>query len=281
MRPVPLADGSAPLASRTLVACIASILEVDAIDVAPPDLADPWPLVTERLATRGLAVVPVRDPGSFQWGGWWLGRHAADGPWSVLAGTPSAVVHAPGAVEDGRLPAGPPVEGLVVARPALELPRDPDRVSGVVDALFRADGPAAAPERLTAAAVDARGIEGDRYAAGTGHFSAKGGRGRAVTLIEAEALEHLARAEGTVLEPGAHRRNVVTRGIDLNGAIGRRLRIGAVELEVVRIAEPCAWLQEQAPPGTLRGLVHRGGVRADVLVPGTIRPGDPVAIVEA
>jgi hypothetical protein len=274
MRPVPLPDGSAPLASRSLVACIASILEVEATDVAPPDLADPWPLLTERLATRGMATIPVRDPGTFQWGGWWLARHALDGPWSVMAGTPSAVVHAPAGT--GAQVGTPPVEGLVVARPALDLPRDPERGRGVIEALFHAGAAAGAMERLTEVAVDARGLRGDRYAEGIGHFSPRGGRGRAVTLIEAESLEHLGMVEGVVLEPGAHRRNVVTRGIDLNGTIGGRLRLGEVALEVVRIAEPCAWLQEQTPPGTLRGLVHRGGVRADVIVPGVIRVGDLV-----
>lgn len=274
VRPVPLPDGPAPVETRSLVACVASILEVEAGDLAVTDDGDPWPRLTEALAGRGLAIVPVRDPGSFQWGGWWLARFAAGGPWSVLAGTPSAVVHAPGGTG---VPGGSaPVEGLVVARPALELPRDHARVRGVVEAVFRAGESADPMERLAEAAVGASGVAGDRYAMGRGHFSPKGGSGRAVTLVEAESLERLAAAEGVVLAAGAHRRNVVTRGIDLNGTIGGRLRVGGVVLRVVRLAEPCAWLQGRTPPGTLRGLVHRGGVRADVLVPGVIRPGDPV-----
>lgn len=274
MRPVPLPDGPAPVESRSLVACVASILGVEPGEVASPDTVDPWPPVTDLLSARGMAVVPVRDPGSFQWGGWWLARHAPGGPWTVRAGTPSAVVHAPAGL--GAPEGTPPVEGLVIARPALDLPRDPDRHRGVVEALFRAEAAAGAPERLSQVEVDARGLASDRYAEGIGHFAPRGGRGRAVTLIEAESLEHLGMVEGVVLAPGEHRRNVVTRGIDLNGTIGGRLRIGEVVLEVVRIAEPCAWLQEHTPPGTLRGLVHRGGVRADVVVPGTIRVGDGV-----
>lgn len=279
MRPAPLPDVDAPLAARALAACVASILEVEPASLIAPGEPDPWPRIGEALAARGLAVVPVRDPGTFQWGGWWLARNVDDGPWTVRAGTPSAVVHAPaglGAPEGSR-----PVEGWVVARPALDLPRDPSRTAGVVEALFRAAAAAAPMERLAAAEVGPAGLAGDRYAAGIGHFSPRGSSARGVTLIEAEALERLAVVEGVALGDGAHRRNVVTRGIDLNGLVDRRVALGPVVLHVRRLAEPCAWLQEQTPAGTLRGLVHRGGVRADVLVPGTVLPGDAVVALDA
>ena len=114
-----------------------------------------------------------------------------------------------------------------------------------------------------ARAVAGRGLEGDRYFSGAGTFSGSG-RGYELTLIEAEALEALA-ADGVEISWEEARRNVVTRGIGLNALVGRRFRIGEVECVGRRLAEPCSHLQRLAPPAFSRGLVHRGGLRADIL----------------
>ena len=76
------------------------------------------------------------------------------------------------------------------------------------------------------------------------------------------------------------RRNVVTRGIALNALVGRRLRIGSVECVGRRLAEPCAHLEKLARPGLLRPLVHRGGLRADIVAGGVIRVGDEVEALD-
>ena len=70
------------------------------------------------------------------------------------------------------------------------------------------------------------------------------------------------------------RRNIVTRGIALNGLVGRRFRLGSAECIGRRLCEPCAHLERLARPGLLRPLVHRGGLRADIVVDGRIRVGD-------
>jgi MOSC domain-containing protein YiiM len=121
------------------------------------------------------------------------------------------------------------------------------------------------------------GVEGDRYAIGGGHFSGPGRWGQALTLIEAEAIETLGAEQGVALAPGDARRNVVSRGIDLNSLVGQRFRVGEALCFGQRLAEPCSWLQRTTPAGTLRGLVHRGGLRADILEGGTVRPGDAIA----
>jgi MOSC domain-containing protein YiiM len=59
--------------------------------------------------------------------------------------------------------------------------------------------------------------------------------------------------------------------------VGKRFRVGEVECIGIELCEPCAHLQSLTKPGVMRGLVHRGGLRADILSGGTIRPGDPVA----
>ena len=67
----------------------------------------------------------------------------------------------------------------------------------------------------------------------------------------------------------------VTRGIDLNALVGERFRVGDVECFGQRLCEPCAHLERLAPPGTLRPpLIHKGGLRADVLTDGEISVGE-------
>jgi MOSC domain-containing protein YiiM len=115
-----------------------------------------------------------------------------------------------------------------------------------------------------ARAVHGRGLEGDRHSA------------RDVTLIEVEAIEALARDYGVTLDPGAARRNLVTRGVALNHLVGREFRVGEVVLRGRGLAEPCARLVRLSGARVRAGLVGRGGLRAAVLRGGTIRVGDPV-----
>ena len=121
-------------------------------------------------------------------------------------------------------------------------------------------------------ALAARGLEGNRYFFDDGDAPP----GRAVTLIAAEAVEALERKHGISLEPAATRRNVVTRGIDVNALVGKRFRIGDVECEGVELCEPCAHLQSMTKPGVIKGLTHRGGLNADILSDGEIKVGDAV-----
>jgi MOSC domain-containing protein YiiM len=117
-------------------------------------------------------------------------------------------------------------------------------------------------------AVAGKGLEGDRY------FDS--GPERAITLIEAEALEGLLADTGIELSHQASRRQVLTRGIDLNVLVGQRFRVGDVLCEGVELCEPCNHLQGLTQPGVLRGMVHRAGLRGRVLEGGTIAPGDAV-----
>jgi MOSC domain-containing protein YiiM len=119
--------------------------------------------------------------------------------------------------------------------------------------------------------VAGQGLEGDRNFAPAG-----AGPGEAITLIAAEGLEGLRADTGIALSHEASRRNVLTRGIDLNALVGRRFHVGEVLCEGVELCEPCNHLQSLTQPGVLRGLVHRAGLRADVLEGGTIAPGDVV-----
>ena len=122
-------------------------------------------------------------------------------------------------------------------------------------------------------AVAGKGLEGDRY---FGHPD-DGVDGRDLTLIEAEALEGLHEDTGIVLGAEETGRNVITRGIALNDLVGKRFRVGEIECVGRRLCDPCATLQSRTQPGVLRGLVDRGGLRADIVSGGEIAVGDEVA----
>jgi MOSC domain-containing protein YiiM len=119
------------------------------------------------------------------------------------------------------------------------------------------------------------GIEGDRYALKQGTFF-KPEPDFELTLIEAEAIEALHREYDVVLAPGEARRNIVTRDVPLNHLVGRDFVIGNVRIRGIRLCEPCDHLQRVTGKQLIKGLRHRGGLRAQILTQGTIRVGDSV-----
>jgi MOSC domain-containing protein YiiM len=139
-----------------------------------------------------------------------------------------------------------------------------------------------APMQTTdaARAVAGRGFEGDRYFAGLGTYSNEPGSGRHVTLIEIEALEGLKRDYGVEIAPAQARRNIATRGAALNHLVGREFSVGTVVLRGTRLCEPCAHLERLSARGALRGLIHHGGLRAEIVAGGTIRIGDALVAIE-
>jgi MOSC domain-containing protein YiiM len=130
--------------------------------------------------------------------------------------------------------------------------------------------------RQEAKAIAGRGLEGDRYFDKTGHWSNTEGEGREITLVEVEAIEALAREKKIEIAPGKVRRNVVTRGVPLNHLVGREFHVGGARLVGIRLCEPCQYLEGLTVKGLLAGLIHRGGLRANVVSSGPIRIGDPV-----
>ena len=125
-------------------------------------------------------------------------------------------------------------------------------------------------------AVDGRGLSGDRYFSEAGTFSGVEGTGRDLTLVEAEAIEAIEREADIALGPGEHRRNVTTRGVALNHLVGERFRVGEVVCAGRRLCEPCSHLESLTGEAVIDALLHRGGLRADVVSGGTIAVGDDV-----
>jgi len=147
---------------------------------------------------------------------------------------------------------------------------------GLVEAIFVASNQRAPMEsRESVNAVAGVGLEGDRYAIGTGTFST-GEKTSHITLIEAEAIEALKREEGIELASSDTRRNVVTRGVALNHLVGYEFTVGEVRLRGDRLCEPCGYLEGLTQEGVKAGLKHRGGLRASIVHGGSIRTGDRV-----
>mgnify|MGYP001765818774 CR=1 FL=1 len=132
--------------------------------------------------------------------------------------------------------------------------------------------------RDTVRVVPGLGPEGDRYFGPPGTPGKRSGSGRDITLIEIEALEALEAERNVHLDPAEARRTLVTRGIALNELVGKEFQVGAVTLRGVRLCEPCEHLAGLTDPRVLPGLLHRGGLRADILTEGTISVGDPITI---
>ncbi len=261
----------------SLYACVAYVLGVEPQEVPREGEVR----LRQWLAGRNLGLVPVASPEGFEWPGRFLGRRRGSGTWVVFFGVPPGAVFDPAAEPDVDGGAGADLEAaFVLAQPDPLLGSAGPGGAGVVELVAlaaEAEGPmTVAP---SAEAVAGRGLRGDRYERGEGTFSNPEGRGYDLTLVEAEALERLA-AEGVELAPADARRNLVVRGIDLDGLIGKRFRVGEVECFGQRRCEPCAHLERLTCPGVLRGLVHRGGLRADVLSGGELRVGDRVEALD-
>ncbi|HEY1369762.1 MAG TPA: MOSC domain-containing protein [Gaiellaceae bacterium] len=243
---------------------------------APEATKDSEPLGFFRqwLAERNLGLVPIAEPASFAWAGRWIaivdgsdGQHAV-----VMFGSPSGVWLDPaGAYDDhARITGGWMLTPLDLHLPT-QSPYGTAAGIGSVAAILIAPAAESSPKRVDSVeALPGRGLAGDRYANGAGTFSGPG-RGYELTIVEGEVLDEIE------LSWEEARRNIVTAGISLNALVGKRFRVGPVECVGRRLAEPCAHLEKLARPGLLRPLVHRGGLRADILSRGTISIGDEIA----
>ena len=281
---------------RSFAACLASVTEVSMTELPLPDhdLAHALGAWRTWLAEHGSGLVPIADPDRFQWPGWWIAvvedpagpagdRQTDPSPVAVLAfGTPPGVVLSPQApallgraTADLRISEAYAVASLDPVLPTA--PVAPD-LRGIVEGLAVAPAAEAPMQLLESAQARAgHGLDGDRYAAGAGTFSPRADRrpGYDLTLMAAEVLDEMA-AAGQALDFAGTRRNVLTRGIDVNALVGRTFRIGDVLCEGRRLCEPCSHLERLSGPGILRPLIHRGGLRADILTDGGIRLGAPI-----
>jgi hypothetical protein len=283
-------DPTASLLVRSFAACLASVTEtpLEHLPRPAPDLDGSLGIWRTWLAQHGAGLVPIADPDRFQWAGWWIAivtdrqidtRATAPDEVAVLAfGTPPGVVLSPSAPTL----LGHATAELNITTAYAVAPLDPTLhtvppgpQNGTVEALAIAPVAEADMHLLgVVQAIEGRGLDGDRYAARAGTFSPRTDHrpGYDLTLTAAETLDDLA-DDGTPVDFVTTRRNILTRGIDLDALIGRTFTIGDVLSRGSRRCEPCAHLERVSGPGHLRPLIHRGGLRADILTDGTIATG--------
>lgn len=148
-----------------------------------------------------------------------------------------------------------------------------------VTGIYIAESASAAMISLSTATLEAgKGIVGDRYYNARGTFSEKLADlpDFEVTLIEEEKVDAFNKELNFDFGPGDLRRNIVTQGIDLNALEGQEFTVGDIRLRGIRLCEPCAHLAKVLTPKVIPALVHKGGLRAQILVGGILRIGDAI-----
>ena len=114
--------------------------------------------------------------------------------------------------------------------------------------------------------VAGKGLRGDRY------FGFKDDYKGQITFFSAEVFADVChRLNVSGKHPGVTRRNVVTRGVDLNSLIGKKFVVQGVEFEGMAECSPCHWMNEVIAPGAEASLHARGGLRAKILSDGKLR----------
>lgn len=131
-------------------------------------------------------------------------------------------------------------------------------------------------------AVPGRGLVGDRYFSRNGRFSENPVPGREITeltLIESEVIEWIRHEWRLDVNDVDSRRNLVTWGVALNELVGEDFSVGGVRLRGAGLCEPCVSLVKSPEHRhLLRALVHKGGLRAQILNEGAIAVGDQVRL---
>ena len=125
------------------------------------------------------------------------------------------------------------------------------------------------------AVIANKGIIGDR------HFKEFNDPYNQLSLIESENIDYYNIKYGLNIPYIDFRRNVITKGIQLNNLIGKKLTVGNVELEVVDLCRPCRHLTEiLKQDNILKEFLRRGGLRCQILSSSNIKIGDEIKILD-
>ena len=120
-----------------------------------------------------------------------------------------------------------------------------------------------------------QGVAGDR------HFKEFNDPYNQLSLIESENIDYYNIKYGLNIPYLDFRRNVVTRGIQLNDLVGKKLLVGNVELEGIDLCRPCRHLTEVLEQDNiLKEFLRRGGLRCQVLSSSSIKIGDKIKVLD-
>lgn len=116
--------------------------------------------------------------------------------------------------------------------------------------------------------IAGKGLAGDRF------FNFKENYKGQVTFFSADVFDEVCQRLGVNGKvAGVTRRNVITRGVDLNSLIGKQFAVQGVLFEGVAECTPCHWMDDAIAPGAESALHGRGGLRAKILSDGKLRAG--------
>jgi MOSC domain-containing protein YiiM len=114
--------------------------------------------------------------------------------------------------------------------------------------------------------VAGRGIRGDRY------FDFKNNYKGQITFFSGEVFDELCGAlQIDDCSPTSLRRNVITRGVNLNEFIGEDFEIDGLYFHGMEECRPCYWMDRAVAPGAEEFLKGRGGLRAKIVSGGILR----------
>ena len=153
---------------------------------------------------------------------------------------------------------------------------------GQIEAIFIAGNKRDAVTGVAQAGMEAgKGIVGDRYHAQADRLlkAGKAVPDNHVTFIAGEELDEFLRKHDVDFSYGDFRRNIITRGIDLNGLVDKEFKVGNSLCKGIEWCEPCTTLAGMVHSAVLPDLVHKGGLRATVLESGSVKPGDSIEAV--
>ena len=123
----------------------------------------------------------------------------------------------------------------------------------------------------TVEVIASKGIVNDRY------FNENNDQALQITLIESENIDYYNQISETNIPYISFRRNIITKGIQLNNLVGKEFLIGNVKIKGHRLCAPCRYLQEMLKQKNLvKKLLNRGGLRCEILTDGIISVNDPI-----
>jgi MOSC domain-containing protein YiiM len=133
-------------------------------------------------------------------------------------------------------------------------------------------------EKSEVTAVSGKGLEGDRFFIHGETSSRKHDLSTEITLIELEAIKAIKKEYNIDFGLGDSRRNLVTKGVPLNHLVDQDFSVGDIRLRGIRLCEPCAHLASLTHQEVLPALIHRGGLRAQIISGGILRVGDTIGL---
>ena len=122
--------------------------------------------------------------------------------------------------------------------------------------------------------VAGKGIKGDR------NYHDYNEARKQITLIESESIDYYNQKFNTNFSYLDFRRNLITKNIQLNELVGKKLSIGQIDIQVHDLCRPCNYLQEiLGKDNIIKEFLNKGGLRCEILISGNIKVGDEIKIL--